>query len=195
MAPHGWESVIVKFLDVTGAVICGGRSQRFGSDKRLFQYQGKTLLDHSFQKLEETCHETVCVFRDTPPVRLKHYPHIFDDLGVKGPMSGVIAALEYSKTPYVFVLPCDVPKLSIKTFIHLISLRTPEKIIIPYTIRLEPLIAIYPKTFWAPLKVFSHHSQSLKGFILHLGDEKKHIVQMPDTARFKNFNELSNVGS
>ncbi|MBI2608955.1 MAG: molybdenum cofactor guanylyltransferase [Deltaproteobacteria bacterium] len=185
-----------KFQDMTGALICGGKSKRFGSDKRLFQHKGKTLLEISFQNLNQICFETVCVFRDSPPSPLTPYPHIFDDLEVEGPLAGVLSALKYSKTPFVFVLPCDVPNLPVEYLKSLALLKDPNKIVVPYTTRLEPLIGIYPKSFYDTLKIFSFEKRaSLKAFLYSLPVSKKLFVSLFDMgdkkvnmSYFENFN-------
>ncbi|MBI2027442.1 MAG: molybdenum cofactor guanylyltransferase [Deltaproteobacteria bacterium] len=186
----------MRFHDITGAVICGGQSKRFGSDKRLFKYKGNTFLDISFQKLNQICHKTLCVFRAPPPISLKNYPHIFDDFEIEGPMAGILSALNCSKSPYVFVLPCDVPHISIDFLKFFASLRSQEKIVILYTDRLEPLIGIYPKSIYKMLKAFSSlKNHSLKLFFHDLPVSKKVLVKLADVgnekvtlSEFKNFN-------
>lgn len=44
-----------------GAVLAGGRSRRFGSDKRLARFRGETLLYHAVRSLAPICDEVVVV--------------------------------------------------------------------------------------------------------------------------------------
>ena len=112
-------------------------------------------------------------------------------------MAGIIAALNYSKTPYIFVLPCDVPNISLACLNFLASLRQPEKIVVLYTSRLEPLIGIYPKSIYAELKTFSVEDNfSLQSFLFRLPSWKKDFVEPSQMGtiktemghEFKNFN-------
>ena len=200
LAGSGFRSVIMKFHDMTGAIICGGSSRRFGSDKRLFQYQGKTFLETSFQKLDQICHQTVCVFRAPPPVELNHYPQIFDAPHSQGPMAGVLAALQFSKTPFVFVLPCDVLKIPVSFLKYFSGLRNFSKIVVLYTHHLEPLIGLYPSHFYGALKSFSDKGDfSLKSFLCELSILQTDFVKlhdldhsMPMVDDFENFNRPPN---
>lgn len=53
---------------ILGAVLAGGQSSRFGSDKALAQIGGRSLLDRAIATLERQCDAVVVVGRDTAPV-------------------------------------------------------------------------------------------------------------------------------
>ena len=105
-------TVIIPHKDITGALICGGESTRFGSDKRFYKIEGKTLFESAFEKLTHLCQEVFCVFRQSVPPTLQGHQFIFDDLKANGPMAGILSALQASSTSYVLILACDVPYIS-----------------------------------------------------------------------------------
>ena len=84
-----------KELRKLGAVIAGGRSRRFGSDKREAMLAGRTLLDHSITALEKDCAQVVICgavdFAGDEPV-LEDSPQA----GL-GPLGGLCAALAYAR--------------------------------------------------------------------------------------------------
>lgn len=75
-------------MKTLGAVLAGGRSSRFGSDKAMALYRGKPLLSHARDALLAHCSNVVVIGRvpglpDWPEPAL-------------GPMGGVAGALRYA---------------------------------------------------------------------------------------------------
>jgi molybdopterin-guanine dinucleotide biosynthesis protein A len=91
---------------VLGAIIAGGRSTRFGSDKAVATIGGRALIDHVTDALAGQCNELVVVGRDHDGLRT-----ISDQPAPgMGPLGGIAAALlEARAAGYVCVLtaPCD----------------------------------------------------------------------------------------
>ena len=89
---------------ILGAVLAGGRSSRFGSDKAMALLHGRTLLDHAMAGLAPHVAETVICGRDGG---LADRPRA--DMG---PLGGLNAALHHALSHgYVGVLTtgCDMP--------------------------------------------------------------------------------------
>lgn len=70
-----------------GAVLAGGRSSRFGSDKALAMLDGRSLLDHARAALRPHCDAVIVVGRDE--VADWPRPHM-------GPLGGIAGALVYA---------------------------------------------------------------------------------------------------
>lgn len=82
---------------ILGAVLAGGRSTRFGSDKALARLGGRSLLARAVASLEEWCDEVVIVGResggeDSGARSLADWP----GPGL-GPLGGVAAALREAR--------------------------------------------------------------------------------------------------
>lgn len=89
---------------ILGAVLAGGRSSRFGSDKAMALLNGRTLLDHATAGLAPHVAEVVMCGRDGG---LADRPHA--DMG---PLGGLNAALHHAlHHGFVGVLTtgCDMP--------------------------------------------------------------------------------------
>lgn len=71
-------------MKTLGAVLAGGRSIRFGSDKALAMLKGRTLLDHALSALAPHCDAVIVVGRDEIP----DWPRA--DMG---PLGGIAGAL------------------------------------------------------------------------------------------------------
>jgi molybdenum cofactor guanylyltransferase len=78
---------------ILGALLAGGASRRFGSDKALQIIAGKTLMDHCIDRLTNQCHALIVSGRSWPDlVSVVDHPN---DGG--GPLCGLNAALIYAK--------------------------------------------------------------------------------------------------
>lgn len=91
---------------ILGAIVAGGQSTRFGSDKAMAQVGGRALIDHVADHLGRQCAEVIVVGREHPGSRaITDQP----EAGL-GPLGGVAAALlEALASGYACVLtaPCD----------------------------------------------------------------------------------------
>ncbi|NMN07126.1 MULTISPECIES: molybdenum cofactor guanylyltransferase [unclassified Novosphingobium] len=77
---------------ILGAVLAGGQSTRFGSDKALAELAGQTLLARAVATLASQCQAVVVVGRSEAPV-----PCLSDrPRAGMGPLGGIAAALQYA---------------------------------------------------------------------------------------------------
>ncbi len=91
---------------LTGVLLVGGASERFGSPKALARFLGETLAERGRRILEEACDEVLVVgkARDGLPFTV-----IDDDAEERAPIHGVIAGLRAARHAIVVALPVDIP--------------------------------------------------------------------------------------
>lgn len=95
-------------MRVLGAVLAGGRSSRFGSDKALALLEGVSLLDHARAALSPFCAEVVVCGHPHPSARVLADRPAPD----MGPLGGLNAALHEALAggfDGVLVTGCDMP--------------------------------------------------------------------------------------
>lgn len=95
---------------ILGAVLAGGQSRRFGSDKALAMSRGATLLEHAVAALQAQCDTVIVVGRANAQC------HNIDDWprAGAGPLGGVAAALRFGREEgYSAVLTCGVDCLDL----------------------------------------------------------------------------------
>jgi len=111
--------------DVTGVVLAGGRSSRFGRDKLAEPYRGIPLLGHPILGLVEVCRDVVLVLApdatlpDLPtgaPVVVAH-----DAVEGQGPLVGVSAGLGEVRTDLALVTAGDMPELPRAVLIEMLN--------------------------------------------------------------------------
>lgn len=96
---------------LTGAILAGGHSSRFGSNKALFAPDGETLISKAADLLRPLTGE---VLVSASPTHAGTYDflglEIVEDLHPdSGPLGGLEALLQRCSTPWLLVLTCDMP--------------------------------------------------------------------------------------
>ena len=92
---------------LTGVLLVGGASSRFGSPKALARFRGETLAERGHRLLAEACDEVIVVGK-TEGARLP-FPVLDDGAAGRAPVHGVVAALRHARHDVVVALPVDVP--------------------------------------------------------------------------------------
>jgi molybdenum cofactor guanylyltransferase len=85
---------------LTGILLVGGTSSRFGSPKELAEHEGETLADRAWRLLGETCEE-----------RLAVGPGGLADPGT-GPVAAIAVGLRAAAHELAVVIPVDMPLLT-----------------------------------------------------------------------------------
>lgn len=143
--------------NITGIILAGGKSSRMGTDKGFIMLNNKPFVQYSIDALKPLVSEIIIVSDDSK----------YDVFGLKrinditknsGPVAGICAGLEASKTELNLILSCDIPLINsdvLKQLIHNID-NTSEIIQTESHGKTMPLIALYKKqvkkTFNAFLK-------------------------------------------
>ena len=113
---------------LTGAILAGGHSSRFGSNKALFAPNGETLISKAAGLLRSVAREVLVSASQTNAGD-------YDFLGLEivvdqhpdsGPMGGLETLLQRCTTPWLLVLTCDMPFVDKEALITMVSSLTGE---------------------------------------------------------------------
>ena len=96
---------------LTGVLLVGGASTRFGSPKALAHFDGQTLAEHAWRLLGEACDERIAVGKRGDGVELP-FDVLDDGTDVRAPIAGVVAGLRAATHDVALVIPVDVPLLT-----------------------------------------------------------------------------------
>jgi molybdopterin-guanine dinucleotide biosynthesis protein A len=101
---------------VSGIVLAGGRSSRFGSDKLAARYGDSTLLDRAVAAAGAVASEVIVVLApgDDRPLPATNVPveRALDPESFGGPLVGLLAGLEAAREPVAIVVGGDMPTLA-----------------------------------------------------------------------------------
>lgn len=120
---------------ILGAVLAGGQSIRFGSDKALAEVEGHTLLALAVDTLAGWCEHVVVVGRAAAPApTLPDWPR-----PGMGPLGGLAAALRLATDEgYATVLTCGVDSLGLPDDL-------PDLLgAAPACLRSQPIVGLWP---------------------------------------------------
>lgn len=96
---------------LTGILLVGGASSRFGSPKALAHLGGETLAERGWRTLGEACEHRLAVGKAADALDLP-FPVLDDGSEVQAPIVGLIAGLRASRTDVSVVLPVDCPRVT-----------------------------------------------------------------------------------
>ena len=94
---------------LTGVLLVGGDSTRFGSPKALALLEGKTLAEIAWATLA-FCDERIAVGKAADRLDLP-FPVVDDGTDVRAPIAGLVAGLRRAATDVCVVLPVDLPRI------------------------------------------------------------------------------------
>jgi molybdopterin-guanine dinucleotide biosynthesis protein A len=132
---------------IDGLLVAGGRSRRFGSDKRRAELGGRTLAERSLVLLRAAIDGDLFIAGRGAFDRSVDAIEVDDADRGAGPAAGIAAALLRSRFG-VLVLPCDAPFVTADTLSTIAGLaRHRGRAVIARSPRgIEPLVAFYPRT-------------------------------------------------
>jgi molybdenum cofactor guanylyltransferase len=96
---------------VTGVLLVGGASSRFGSPKALATLGDETLAERAWRILADACDERIAVGKLDDELPLP-FPIVDDGSPVRAPIAGVVAGLRAAAHEICVFLPVDCPRLS-----------------------------------------------------------------------------------
>ena len=135
------------FSDITGVILAGGKSSRFGSNKALAMVDGKPLIQHVADLMSSLFPECILITNTPAEYEFLSVPMTHDRYQDSGPLAGIHAALLKISTPRAFVVACDMPNLSPELIQYICNINEQEyEVIIPSPEKgQEPLFGIYHK--------------------------------------------------
>jgi molybdenum cofactor guanylyltransferase len=96
---------------LTGILLVGGASSRFGSAKALAWIGDETLAERAWRLLTSVCDETIAVGKRRDELPLP-FPILDDGSGIRAPIAGLVAGLRAARHDLCVAVPVDVPFLS-----------------------------------------------------------------------------------
>jgi molybdopterin-guanine dinucleotide biosynthesis protein A len=97
--------------ELTGVLLVGGSSTRFGSPKALARLGGETLAERAWRTLGRACDERLAVGKTIDELPLP-FPVVDDGSTIRAPLAGVVAGLRAARTEVVVFLPVDCPLIT-----------------------------------------------------------------------------------
>lgn len=162
---------------IFGYVMAGGGSTRFGKDKALAAFEGKTMLERTVELLRRVTGE-VAVVAPAGRYSLKSTRIVADRWPGEGPLGGIITALlnateAAAKPQWALIVSCDMPFLT-EEWLRFLTERAPKseaEVLAPNSLNgPEPLCACWKvnaerqleQEFWAGTRKITQAMQAIR---------------------------------
>lgn len=138
--------------DITGIVVCGGKSSRMGKDKSMLAYHGRPQWQYMQALLSGFCSKVFLSVNEYQAQVLPPHLPLLEDLPAyreKGPMAALLTAFDILPGQDILLAGCDYPFLQQEELWHFLSfaLEAPSAAAF-YNEKenlYEPLLAFYPQ--------------------------------------------------
>lgn len=136
---------------MTGIILMGGKSRRFGQDKVMAPVGDKPLIEHVIEAIAPLMDDIILVGPPRPGMRgLKRVDDLIPGCG---PMGGIYTALKTTDSTFSFVFAADMPTIHAGLVAYMQSLAAAQDVIVPaWGGGFEPLHAIYNRTVLAVIE-------------------------------------------
>jgi len=186
--------------DITGVILAGGQSSRFGSNKALTMVDCKPLIQHVADLMSSLFSECLLVTNTPAEYEFLSLSMTHDRYRDSGPLAGIHAALLQISTPRAFVVACDMPNLSPGLIQYLCNINEQEyDVIIPCLEKgQEPLFGIYHKKSLAVIDSYLQQNDCqiirvLEDLQVRRVGEEEILSITGDLACFKNINRPADL--
>ncbi|MHC1741952.1 MAG: molybdenum cofactor guanylyltransferase [Syntrophobacteraceae bacterium] len=129
---------------LTGAILAGGKSLRYGRNKAVEPFRGERMIDRALHSMRPHCDPMLVVANDLTPYYGVQAHLLLDLQPRQGPLGGIQTALFFSPHEWVLVRATDMPFLAPELLTALLDRREGFDVVVPLTgDRYEPLTALY----------------------------------------------------
>lgn len=193
------ESDQLKHIDpsleeVTGVILAGGKSTRYGTNKAFAEVRGVRLIERTIRVMGPVCPRLLLVTNTPAEYAYLQLPMVEDLIKGLGPLGGIYTGLEVIDDENGLFVACDMPFLREDLLRYMVTLRGDFDAVVPrIDWMVEPLHALYTKKCLPSLRKFirSQELQILKFFqkirVRYLEEEEIRKVD-PDLKSFFNIN-------
>ena len=167
--------------ELTGVLLVGGASRRFGSPKALARYGGEMLAVRAHRVLEGACGRVLVIGKRQDGLPLP-FPVVDDGSEERAAIVGVAAGVRFAKAEICVVLPTDMPLVSVALLRSLVRAVGGADAAVVQT---GPLPGAYRSSVLAVLE--RRIATGELGLHEALGELEVHVVQA-DVAELRNVN-------
>lgn len=166
-----------KIADITGVILAGGLSSRFGENKAVANFLGVPMI-RRIARVMDVVFDDILLVTNTPGVHADlGLRSVRDDIPGKGPLGGIVTAFDNTLSDRIFVVACDMPLLNFLTIKQVIlEGASADAAVATHDGNREYLLAVYSRSLLPRLRrCLSEDRLSLRDFCSGL----PHIAWVP----------------
>ncbi len=191
------------YNDITGIILCGGKSRRMGSNKALLKFGDKPVIEILTGLLANIFSKVILVTNEPDLygfLKIDMYEDIYKNMG---PLGGIHSGLKNSQAERNFIISCDIPLITKTTIGFIVDYPSDKKIKVPFADGyIQQLCGVYSKSLLdvieSRLNDCGQQSLSSKCKVLKLVEETGSEIinienEMPgyEASTFLNMNDMA----
>lgn len=144
---------------MTGVVLAGGQSRRFGSPKAFAKLNGTYFFEIAVEALRAVAEDIYIVSHPSLADCFRQHTSekvMMDEERYRGqgPLAGIYTAMKESRTEWIFVLPCDMPYMRPEVAVKLASYANEkfDAVVCAHFGRIQPLVGMYHRRIFAQIE-------------------------------------------
>lgn len=185
---------LARNITIEAFIMAGGQSTRMGADKGLIPLRGKAMVSYIIDTLQKSGLPTKLI-ANNPAYHNFGLPVYSDVVVKKGPLGGLLTAVENTTADLILLVACDMPLISIETITYLISAADCEHLVVSVIEgKLNPLFSLYPRNLKAQIeKCISANQLKMVDFISNTKNSVYRAFPAHMNGRFQNINDKATL--
>ncbi len=188
-----------RFSDISGVILAGGRSRRYGRNKALVKIDGVPLIERVIKVMRSVFQNLILVTNTPDEYSYLKIPMYEDLIKGLGPLGGIFTGLSVISDDAGFFVACDMPSLNRELICYMVEKRKRFDAVIPrVSWKMETLHAIYSKVCLPQIRrlIDLHEYQVFRFFsevsIRYIDEDELRSVD-PELRSFFNINSPQEV--
>jgi molybdopterin-guanine dinucleotide biosynthesis protein A len=131
---------------ITGIILAGGKSSRYGKNKALVEMNGIRLIERVIAVVEPLFEHLIIITNTPRDYAYLKIPMVEDLIKGLGPLGGIFTGLQTMSDEAGFFVACDMPFLNSELIHHMVDVMEDFDAVVPKVDwKIEALHAIYTK--------------------------------------------------
>jgi molybdenum cofactor guanylyltransferase len=189
-----------KFIEgITGIILAGGKSSRFGSNKALARFNGTPLIERVTAVMGRVFKNLIIITNNPLEYSYLKIPLYQDIIKGMGPVGGIYTGLDVLEGDWAFFCACDMPFINEGLVRYLAGLKDGFDAVVPkMDWKIEPLHALYSKGCLNAMKdlIDKKEFQTIKAFnriSVRFVEEEEIVKFDPELKTFLNINRQDDL--
>ncbi len=139
---------------ITGVILAGGSSKRYGQNKAFLEIDGIRLIDRIAEEMKNIFKQVILVANEKKEYEYLGIPIIEDLIKGLGPIGGIYTGLMSISEQAGFFIACDMPFINSQLVRYMVDIKKDvHAAVVPLVANeVEPLHAIYAKSCLGPIR-------------------------------------------
>ncbi|MBW2119793.1 MAG: molybdenum cofactor guanylyltransferase [Deltaproteobacteria bacterium] len=138
--------MVTVYNDITGVILAGGKSSRYGTNKALAKINGIPLIENVIRVMGSLFQDLVLITNTPDEYAYLELPMYEDLIKGLGPIGGIYTALNSITNDAGFFVACDMPSLNPDLIRHMVGIRDDFDVVVPEIAgKVEALHALYAR--------------------------------------------------